>query len=494
MTRINPREILKNTTALIIANVVNLLSSFALTLFIARELEVTGFGVYSTVFLFFSLTATFSALGLGNYVTRELARDLLQTNRYFVHGSLIATLSSTLIGLILWIIAPLFNYVPETILGIQLIMLSLLPSSVRVVIEAIFINHQRTEFLTLISIIEAGGKIAFSLLLLFTGQGALALILVFVVFRYVAMFSGLYFMIRFIFRPHWEFEWAFAIRMLRELGTFAMLLILTGTFEQIEVVFLSLMHGETAVGVYTAAFKLITLWDILPTNYMRTIFPLMSQAHVGSAERLNSLQAKSMKYLLSLALPLLVGTMVCADPIIRFFYGDGYDRSIVVLQILGFVIVPMFIQHIPWRILIARDRQGLALKAQIISIIARIILALLLVPTGSYIGTSLTLVLAMIIDNLVHLFYMHKISDHIRFIRLSWRFALAAAGMGVVLLFLNQLFNLFVTVFLGMVIYGILVLLLRGFSEEDFDLLRRIWRPSLEEQDYKRVTANASQL
>jgi hypothetical protein len=83
----------------------------------------------------------------------------------------------------------------------------------------------------------------------------------------------------------------------------------------------------------------------------------------------------------------------------------------------------------------------------------------------------------MIADNLIHLYYMQKISDRIPFAQVSWRFTLAASGMGVALLFLSRMFHLVVTVLLGMVVYGILVLLLKGFSGDDLELLKRIWRP-----------------
>jgi O-antigen/teichoic acid export membrane protein len=487
LTSINARRIAKDTTALIIAHIVKLASSFVLTLVVARELEVTGFGVYSTVLLFFSVTVTFSALGLSNYVTRELARDLSRTNRFFVHGSAIATASSAIVTLALWIIASVLGYAPETVLGIRLIALALFPSSVSIVLESILVNHQRTEFVTLINTIEGTVRIACSLLLLLSGHGALAVISVFVVSRYVALFSGLYLAFRFVFRPHWEFQWTFAVKMLRDLGAFAMLLVLTGTFEQVEVLFLSTMHGETAVGIYSAAVKLITLWDVLPTNFMRTIFPLMSRAHLGSGQQFSSLQARSIKYLLAMAIPLSIGTMVCAEPIIRLVYGEGYDQSIIVLQILGFVILPLFVQHIPWRILLARDRQDLALRAQIISVVTRIALALLLVPAGSYVGTALTLVIAMIADNLIHLYYMQKISDRIPFAQIGWRFTLAATGMGMSLLLFRRMFHLLVAVPLGMGVYGLLILLLKGFSSDDLDLLKRIWRPMRETAKHETI-------
>ena len=485
MTEVSPRQIAKNTTALAIANVSNLIGSFALTFFVARRLGITGFGVYSTVFIFYSVTSIFSALGLSNYLIRELARDLSLVNRYFVHGSLIALTASTTIALGLWILVAFTGYAPETIAGIRVIALSLPPTSLIVVLEAVFVTFQRTEFVTLTSVIEAGGRILVSLLLLFSGHGALALIAVFVIFRYVAMGAGIVLTVQHIHKPHWEYQPSFLVRILRELWTFSLLLILTGTFEQIEVVLLSILHGEAAVGIYSAALKLVTLWDVIPLNYMRTIFPLMSRVHKESDERFGSLQNRSAKYLLALALPLLVGTTVCADSIVRLFYGEGYDRSVAVLRILGFFILPLFVQHIPWRVLLARDRQDLALRAQITSIVVRIILSVLLVPRYSYIGTALTLVMALIADNVIHIYYLQKASTEIRFAQIAWRFVLASGGMGIIAFAANQFLALPLTVTLGGLAYGVLVLVFRALSREDYALLKRVWRPSVPDRQCK---------
>ncbi|RME71204.1 MAG: flippase [Chloroflexi bacterium] len=479
--RTSPRSIFKNATALMAANVFNLLGSFVLTFFIARMLQVTGFGIYATVFLFVTMTSIVSGLGISNYITRELARDVSQTNRYFMHGFVITGMAALLFGVILWLIIPLFGYEPETMLGVKIIAFSLLPTAVGGVFDAIYITHQRSEFILWINLIELAGKIAVSLTLLFSGYGPIALIVTFVLFRYVALAGHLFFMFRYIFRPAWEFDLHFALKILNDLRTFAALQVLTGSFDQIEIVFLSIFHGETAVGVYAAAFKLITLWNLLPENFMRVMFPLFSQAHTASPDQFHRFQEKSTRYLMAMAMPLLAGTIVCADSIIHFFYGDGYTASIPTLRILSLMIGIIFLEEILWRILVARDRQDAALKAQIAGISGRVFFALLLIPAWSYIGTAWAMVIAFSIHTLIHIYYVHKVSTPLPLLRLSWRYALAAVGMGVVLYFLNPHLPLLVTVSIGAVIYTGLVWLLKGFTAEDFDLLRRILHPRLEE-------------
>jgi O-antigen/teichoic acid export membrane protein len=452
--------------------------SFVLVFFIARHLEVTGFGVYSTVFLFYTLTSFVSAFGLnGGYLTRELARNLTQTNRYFIHAGVIALAGSISLGLLVGLLIPFLGYTPETTTGIRLVMIALPPTALRMVNESIFLSHQRAEFATLTSLLETLGKIGSSLWLLFNGYGVLSLILAFVLFSYIGWLLELYFLMRFFFRPRWEFEPPFVLAILRALGTFALMQIFSGSLDQVEVVILSLIHGETAVGIYAAASKLIMFWQILPENYMSVMFPLLSQAYVTSPAQLEKLQQRSVKYLLALACPLLVGTLLTAKPIIALFYGDGYEQSVLPLQILSLILICSFLEEALWRLLIARDRQDLALKSQIIGIIFRVAAALALVPVASYVGTALALLVTFAFHSLLHIYYLHQIGCRIPFFRLGWRFGMAAMGMGGVLFLAAPSLNLFVTILLGVLVYAILVLLFKAFSPEDFDLLRRIVRP-----------------
>ncbi len=489
MNNISVRSIFKNTTLLAIANVVNLLGSFVLTFFIARQLEVTGFGVYSTIFLFLSMTAIISAIGLGGYITRELARDLEQTNRYFVHGTIIAAIASTIIAAILWITIPFFDYTETTIWGIRLISLSLLPASFSIVSEVIFITHQRTEFPLISNFIEMSGKIVLSLLLLFSGYGVIALVIVFIIFRYIAAFAEWYFLFKHIVQPRFEFDLPFALEIIRNLGPFALLQILTGSFDQIEIVFLSIFHNETAVGIYAAAFKLITLWHIIPHNLMQVIFPLLSQTYAESKEKFYELQQQVVKYLLALAFPLAAGTMATAPAIIRFFYGDGYEASVLALQILSLMIIITFVEEVMWRILVASDRENVALKAQIIGIVGRIIFSFILIPTGSYIGTAWTLVIAFGLHTVVHMYFVRQVGSHIPYFKLTWRFALAAVGMGAWVYIINGYINInpyidiFVSVAIGGILYVIFTLMIGAFTRKDFETIRQIIRPQYDDEE-----------
>lgn len=103
------------------------------------------------------------------------------------------------------------------------------------------------------------------------------------------------------------------------------------------------MVGNAAVGIYNAAYKLIFVLLFIPTVFITSIFPLMSQHFESSKTLLKIEYEKSVKYLFAIAMFIFVYGFVFADKIILIIYGEGYTASITALQTLIFVIPLIFI-------------------------------------------------------------------------------------------------------------------------------------------------------
>jgi O-antigen/teichoic acid export membrane protein len=471
-----PRQVLKNTSALAIARVARLVSNFLLVFLLARTLSVSGLGVYSTVLSYYGLVTILVAVGVQGFLTREIARDLSRTNRYMVHAGLITAVACLVVAVVFSLFFSQLGYSLETMQGFLIVNLALIPVTWMAIYESVFIAHHKAEYVSYTVIISLVGRISVSLYMLLNGYGVLSLLATMVVFSYFSFAIQTYFLVRHIGTPHWEFEFSFAVQMLKELRTFTAMGFLASVFAEIEILLLSFLQGEEAVGVYSAASKLIVMWFIIPDSYMRAVFPLMSQAHVDSPESFHSTAERSVKYLQALALPLAVGVAITADKIIYLIYGPDFGASIPVLRWLALLLVPIYLNEVLWRVLVARDEQHLGLRAQIAGVISKGGVSLLAVPYISYIGTVLAMYTTQIVYTGIHIFYVQRGGKPIRILHLVWRFALAAASMGVLTWLLATRFSLFIVVPLAIAFYGLLVILFKAFSSEDLALLRRLVR------------------
>lgn len=471
-----PRSVFKNTVALFVARVGYMGGSILLVFYLSRMLQAEGLGSYSTALALFGLGELVCELGLSNFIPRELAKDLSQTNRYLIHTSILVLVSAlaTVIALAGW--APHLGYSTETVISIYLISLALIPTALRVVLGTIFICHQRAEFETFTTLFWTIIRILVSLYLLHQGYGIISLIATFTGTSWLSFFNSIFFYARYIDKPHWEFDFSFLRSTIRNLKTFVILAIGGSIFTQAETIILSLVRNETEVGFYSAAYKLITVWYIIPQSYMGVVFPILTQAYQQSLYKSQAIQEKSIKYLLAIALPLAVGGFAAADPIINLFYGPGFEESVVVFRVMAWHTVLAFVNNVFWRILLARDEQHLALQVQVISGVLRVGLSFVLAPWLGALGAAWALMIGYTVYTLLHVYYIQRGGAQIPFIRLSWRLALAAAIMGVFTMTFVQQLNLFILVFLAALIYAGFVFVLRAFSQEDLALFRQIWR------------------
>ena len=177
---------------------------------------------------------------------------------------------------------------------------------------------------------------------------------------------------------------------------------------------------------------------------------------------------------MALALPLAVGTVVIADKIVYLFYGPDFGASVPVLRWLALIFIPIFLNEVLWRVLIARDEQHLALRSQIAGVISKGGVSFSAVPFMSYMGTVLAMLSTQAVYTSMHIFYVQRGGKPIPFIRLVWRFALAAVLMGSFSWLLALRFNLFIVVPLSIAFYIIMVILFRAFSSDDLALFSRL--------------------
>jgi O-antigen/teichoic acid export membrane protein len=90
---------------------------------------------------------------------------------------------------------------------------------------------------------------------------------------------------------------------------------------------LSLMKGDAAVGLYSAAYQLINALGFIPVAFTAALLPVLSRLHITGQDSLRFAYQKSFKYLLLVALPIAVATTLVADRIILGIYSSGFSEA-----------------------------------------------------------------------------------------------------------------------------------------------------------------------
>jgi O-antigen/teichoic acid export membrane protein len=472
-----PRQIFKNTAAMVVADLVGRGGSMVLTFLIARMLQASGLGVYSAAVAYYGLIAVASGMGAQDFLVREIARARENTNRYIVHASVVITLASVAVMAVFLVILPYLGYSDELELSMYVVILAIIPGTLNTVQHATFVAHQRVEFVMYTRFVATIVNVGLSVLLLIQGYGVVSLLIAFVVVEYLVMFFFFFFINRYITRLRWEFEFSFARKLVWEMRTFAALSILAALFAQPEVIILSLVKDEEQVGYYSAAMKLVGFWYFISQMYMANVYPVLSRSYQLADEKFQIIQDKSIKYLLALSLPLTAGIVATAGPIIELFYGPGFETAVLPLQILAWNVPLAYVSAVLWRVLAARDQQDSVLWVRIITLFTRLgggyALSVWLAATGAAISVPVNLLLNAVLLGL----YIKRSGIQLHFLSLGWRFALAATVMGVSAWLLGSRFQLWILVIVAAAVYLGMVLLLKAFSADDLALFRQIWQP-----------------
>ena len=185
---------------------------------------------------------------------------------------------------------------------------------------------------------------------------------------------------------------------------------------------------------------------------------------------------KAIKYLLAATLPVSVGLLVAAEPIIHLLFGREFDAAVNVLRILALSIPVFSINSVLWRVLFARDQQGQVLRLLGASTVLRIAATVGLVLAWGAVGAAVAMLVSLTLYSVGLAILVRRDGVALRFAELGRRFALAALAMGALAWFLVSRVDVWFVIALAACAYVLLVWLLRAFSREDLALFRRAIR------------------
>jgi O-antigen/teichoic acid export membrane protein len=234
------------------------------------------------------------------------------------------------------------------------------------------------------------------------------------------------------------------------------------------------LGGETQVGFYSAALKLVTVWAMVPSSYATAVFPVLSSTFQESRTKAVDLQNRSLKYLLALAFPLTVGICLTADIVIPLFYGPGFEGSILTLQILAWYLPIAFCNMVLYRMLFVRGEQHIVFRVQFVSEIIQVIAAVIFISAYDWNGAAMALLLGNFTYFVLSVFFILRDKSPLPLLRLSWRFILASFIMGGFIWICKPLISLILLIIGAVMVYLFLLWIFRAFSNDDLLLFKRL--------------------
>lgn len=176
----------------------------------------------------------------------------------------------------------------------------------------------------------------------------------------------------------------------------------------IDTIMISILIGQTEVGWYSGAYRLLTVFGFIPGAFMSAVYPVMSRFYDSSNDSLGIFFDKSLKYLLVIVLPLAVGTFIVADKAVLLIYGKEYVQSILVLQVLIWTQIAIFQNQVFSTMIASIDKQIVQPITTGLLALSNIILNFILIPIFGIIGAAVATVSTEFLGVILSLYWLHQ--------------------------------------------------------------------------------------
>ena len=237
---------------------------------------------------------------------------------------------------------------------------------------------------------------------------------------------------------------------------------------------LTSMVGNSAIGIYNATYKLISVLNLFYSIYTAVIFPVMSKFYRNDEKLLLISFEKSVKYLMIIIIPLAVGTTLYSLDIIRLIYGHEYDAASSVLSILIWTVCLLFVSGACNTPLNASHKEVSVTKIYLIAAIFNVCLNFIMIPYLSYDGAAITTVLSDMLIMIIQFYVIYKLghSPNKKLYHDLVKIITGSVILGIVLYILKL--NMWIALPVGIIIYFVTVYLLKLFDDNDKYVFKEI--------------------
>lgn len=472
------QRIAKNTVVLYAARIASSLFSLLLTVCITRMLGDSTFGKYSFAIVFAGLFSILTNLGMNELLIREVAKNKIKANKYLGNILVIRLILIAIVFALIVIVINLMNYPADTMVAVYLFGISTLLASLSAIFRVTFRAFEQMGWEAVSTIIERAATFLLSLLVLLSGLSLIGLAYASLIGSIINLFFTVLICVKRFVKPKIEIDLHFWKEMVKTAIPFSLSNVFVMLYVRIDTIMLSVMKGDSAVGLYSAAYNLVLAFEPIVFAFMSSVFPVMSRMFISSEDSLKVVYEKSCKYLLIIGLPICMGGMILSNRIILFLFGENFVGSIIALQILIWNCLLLCLYKPMLYLLCSINKQNQMALIGGMGALINIGLNLILIPRFSYVGAGITTIITEFLITAASWYaiskYLYRLSIH----KIIIKPLIASITMSVIVYWLSQniLTNLPLLIISGAILYIFFLHLIGGFSEEDKRLFKQVIR------------------
>ncbi|MCL5004598.1 MAG: oligosaccharide flippase family protein [Patescibacteria group bacterium] len=454
------QTIAKNTFWLFFGEISSRLLRMIIIIYAARVLGADGWGIFSYAITLAAFLRSFSDVGISAILTRESSKNPEMRSRY-LSTSLFIKLFLIAISIFLIIfISPSLTKIEQVKPLLPIVALILFFDGMREFGFSLNRSLEKMENEALIKTITNFLIVSLGLVFLIYSKTVKSL-----AFSYT-IGSGIGFLLTiWILRSHFKNLFSnFSKKLMWPIFSaawpFALMGVLGGIMINTDTLMLGWWRTTEEIGFYSVVQRIIQALYLVPVLFSSSVFPSFSRLANKENEKFRSLLEKSIKLVLLVGIPIILGGIILAGGIITTMFGKEYLPATATFQILLLTILLEFPVIIIGNAVFAYNEQKKFIGFLLIGAIGNVIFNSLLIPRYGIAGSAVATVVAQLLSTGFIWLKMKKINYFTVFPHLLRVFA-ATIMMGLFVWIIKILgVNIFVNITLSSLIYfGLLYIL-----------------------------------
>ncbi len=221
-------------------------------------------------------------------------------------------------------------------------------------------------------------------------------------------------------------------------------------------------------GYYGQAEKIIVFLAAIATSLGAVSIPRNAFYYSeGQIEKVRSNVYTGLKFAYFLAMPLFLGTISVASNFAPWFFGEGYEKVPLLMMVFSPIILAKGLTNVFGEQYLIPSNQDMKYTISIVvGAVINLILNSILILFYQSVGAAIASVCAEFLILFVQIFMLRKTFKPVKVIACGWKYCLSALIMFVPCYFAGKflessILNTFLIVLIGVVVYGICLLLLK---------------------------------
>jgi O-antigen/teichoic acid export membrane protein len=211
---------------------------------------------------------------------------------------------------------------------------------------------------------------------------------------------------------HWQWDFSMAKKLLKSSWP----LLLSGgasmIYMRVDQIMIKSMLGNTEVGYYAIAIRLVELWYFLPMIICSSLFPSIIRAKEVSREHYQHRLQMLFTFLIWSAILLSLVVSFCSQFVIRILYGEAYIAAGYVLSIYIWRTVFTFFGVARGRWLIVDNLQKYSLLLAVIGALLNVLLNYILIKSYGINGAAIATLIATALAGIIIPYFIKDIRQN----------------------------------------------------------------------------------